>query len=105
MLWSFNSFLFFLSYPDQDLYYYYLLFIIIVFALFYRHVAARQDNLQCVLLFLTRGARPDIVNGIGQQPLDCAVEGSDCYNAINTTAELRKMTSSAKERTNRILTK
>lgn len=68
------------------------------------HVAARQDNLQCVLLFLTRGARPDIVNGIGQYPLDCAVVGSDCYNAINTTTELRKMTSSAKERTNRILT-
>ncbi|XP_034247421.1 histone-lysine N-methyltransferase EHMT2 isoform X2 [Thrips palmi] len=68
------------------------------------HVAARQDNLQCVLLFLTRGARPDIVNGIGQHPLDCSLVGSDCYNAINTTAELRKMTSSAKERTNRILT-
>lgn len=70
-----------------------------------RHVAARQDKLECVLLFLSRGAKPDVVNRAGQQALDCAVEGGDCYNAINTTAELRKMTSSAKERTIKILSK
>lgn len=68
------------------------------------HVAARQDNLDCVLLFLSRGGRPDLVNKLGQQPLDCAVEGGDCYNSINTTSELRKMTKSAKERTTKILT-
>lgn len=67
------------------------------------HVAARQDNLQCVLLFLSRGAKPDLANVIGQQAIDCALESGDCYNAINTTAELRKMTKSSKERTNKIL--
>ncbi|KAK3928595.1 Histone-lysine N-methyltransferase EHMT2 [Frankliniella fusca] len=67
------------------------------------HVAARQDNLECVLLFLSRGAKPDVANVMGQQAIDCASEGGDCYNAINTTAELRKMTKSAKERTSKIL--
>lgn len=67
------------------------------------HVAARQNNLQCVMLFLSRGAKPETANGAGQQALDCALAGGDCYNAINTTAELRKMTRSSKERTIKIL--
>ncbi|KAM7392086.1 hypothetical protein PAMP_022722 [Pampus punctatissimus] len=52
------------------------------------HVAARENHLECVMLFLSRGADVSQRNREGQTPLDCCVYGSKVWTALNTNKKL-----------------
>uniref|UniRef100_A0A4W6G3Z0 Euchromatic histone-lysine N-methyltransferase 1a n=1 Tax=Lates calcarifer TaxID=8187 RepID=A0A4W6G3Z0_LATCA len=52
------------------------------------HVAARENHLQCVMLFLSRGADVTQRNKEGETALDCCIYGSDVWKALNTNKKL-----------------
>ncbi|XP_053276349.1 histone-lysine N-methyltransferase EHMT1a [Pleuronectes platessa] len=52
------------------------------------HVAAREDRMECVMLFLSRGADVSLRNKEGQTALDCSVYGSNMWTALNTNKRL-----------------
>lgn len=49
---------------------------------YFRHIAARQNNYNTVLVLLARGADVSVANGIGETALDCSGQNSLCYKAI-----------------------
>ncbi|KAL7391599.1 hypothetical protein ABVT39_011542 [Epinephelus coioides] len=52
------------------------------------HVAARENHLECVMLFLSRGADISQKNKEEETPLDCCVYGSKVWTALNTNKKL-----------------
>uniref|UniRef100_A0A8C3G5Z7 Euchromatic histone-lysine N-methyltransferase 1a n=1 Tax=Cyclopterus lumpus TaxID=8103 RepID=A0A8C3G5Z7_CYCLU len=48
------------------------------------HVAARENHLECVMLFLSRGADINQKNKERETALDCCVYGSKVWTALNT---------------------
>nr|XP_057926958.1 histone-lysine N-methyltransferase EHMT1-like isoform X2 [Doryrhamphus excisus] len=52
------------------------------------HVAAREDHLECVMLFLSRGVDLRQKNREGQTALDCCTNGSNVWMALNTSKKL-----------------
>ncbi|XP_074527144.1 histone-lysine N-methyltransferase EHMT2-like isoform X2 [Halichoeres trimaculatus] len=52
------------------------------------HVAARENHLECVMLFLSRGADVNHRNREGETALDCCVHGSKVWTALNTNKKL-----------------
>ncbi|CAG5918525.1 unnamed protein product [Menidia menidia] len=52
------------------------------------HVAARENHLECVMLFLCRGADVTQTNKEGQTALDCCVCGSKVWTALKTNKKL-----------------
>ncbi|XP_029017964.1 histone-lysine N-methyltransferase EHMT1-like [Betta splendens] len=52
------------------------------------HVAAREKHLECVTLFLSRGADVSQRNKEGETALDCCVYGSRVWMALNTNKKL-----------------
>ncbi|CAK6977873.1 LOW QUALITY PROTEIN: histone-lysine N-methyltransferase EHMT1a [Scomber scombrus] len=52
------------------------------------HVAARENHLECVMLFLSRGADVSQRNREGQTALDCCVYSSKVWTALNTNKKL-----------------
>ncbi|XP_044218862.1 histone-lysine N-methyltransferase EHMT1a [Thunnus albacares] len=52
------------------------------------HVAARENHLECVMLFLSRGADVSQRNREGQTALDCCVYGSKVWTALNANKKL-----------------
>lgn len=72
----------------------------------FRHIAARQNAYECVILLLARGARVDMHNRAGVLPLDCVVGApNDTYTAIKLNVELRNLTLNVQKRAQKILTK
>ncbi|XP_026199131.1 histone-lysine N-methyltransferase EHMT1a isoform X2 [Anabas testudineus] len=52
------------------------------------HVAARENHLECVMLFLSRGADVTQRNREGETALDCCIYGSKVWTALNTNRKL-----------------
>ncbi|CAJ1068690.1 histone-lysine N-methyltransferase EHMT1-like [Xyrichtys novacula] len=52
------------------------------------HVAARENHLECVMLFLSRGADVNQRNREGETALDCCIHGSKVWTALNTNKKL-----------------
>nr|XP_046241618.1 histone-lysine N-methyltransferase EHMT1a isoform X2 [Scatophagus argus] len=52
------------------------------------HVAARENHLECVMLFLSRGADVNQRNRDGETVQDCCVYGSKVWTALNTNKKL-----------------
>ncbi|XP_035496294.2 histone-lysine N-methyltransferase EHMT1a isoform X4 [Scophthalmus maximus] len=52
------------------------------------HVAARENHMECVMLFLSRGADVTQRNKEGQTALECCVFGSNVWTALNTNKKL-----------------
>uniref|UniRef100_A0A671YU30 Euchromatic histone-lysine N-methyltransferase 1a n=1 Tax=Sparus aurata TaxID=8175 RepID=A0A671YU30_SPAAU len=52
------------------------------------HVAARENHLECVMLFLSRGADVNQRNREGEVVSDCCVYGSKVWTALNTNKKL-----------------
>uniref|UniRef100_A0AAQ5YZJ7 Euchromatic histone-lysine N-methyltransferase 1a n=1 Tax=Amphiprion ocellaris TaxID=80972 RepID=A0AAQ5YZJ7_AMPOC len=52
------------------------------------HVAAREQHLECVMLFLSRGADISQRNRDGETALDCCKCGSKVWMALNTNKKL-----------------
>ncbi|XP_039875157.1 histone-lysine N-methyltransferase EHMT1a [Simochromis diagramma] len=52
------------------------------------HVAARENHLECVMLFLSRGADVSQRNRDGETALDCCASGSKVWTALNTNKKL-----------------
>uniref|UniRef100_A0A8C3A6V7 Euchromatic histone-lysine N-methyltransferase 1a n=1 Tax=Cyclopterus lumpus TaxID=8103 RepID=A0A8C3A6V7_CYCLU len=52
------------------------------------HVAARENHLECVMLFLSRGADINQKNKERETALDCCVYGSKVWTALNTNKKL-----------------
>uniref|UniRef100_A0A672GTL0 Histone-lysine N-methyltransferase EHMT1-like n=1 Tax=Salarias fasciatus TaxID=181472 RepID=A0A672GTL0_SALFA len=52
------------------------------------HVAARENHLECVVLFLSRGADVSLRNVEGQTALDCCLTGSKVWAALNANKKL-----------------
>uniref|UniRef100_I3JNL0 Euchromatic histone-lysine N-methyltransferase 1a n=1 Tax=Oreochromis niloticus TaxID=8128 RepID=I3JNL0_ORENI len=52
------------------------------------HVAARENHLECVMLFLSRGADVSQRNRDGETALDCCACGSKVWTALNTNKKL-----------------
>ncbi|CAN9512740.1 unnamed protein product [Ophioblennius macclurei] len=52
------------------------------------HVAARENHLECVVLFLSRGADVSLRNAEGQTALDCCPCGSKVWAALNANKKL-----------------
>ncbi|XP_034547913.1 histone-lysine N-methyltransferase EHMT1a isoform X2 [Notolabrus celidotus] len=52
------------------------------------HVAARENHLECVMLFLSRGADVNQKNREGATPLDCCAHSSKVWTALNTNKKL-----------------
>ena len=56
------------------------------------HIALRQDNYECALLLVTRGARLDIANNQGQLPAHCLNnENSKASSLIQLGTTLQKL--------------
>lgn len=53
------------------------------------HIAARENHLECVMLFLSRGADVSHKNREDETALDCCVHGSKVWTALNTSKKLR----------------
>ncbi|KAF4527093.1 hypothetical protein B566_EDAN015366 [Ephemera danica] len=54
-----------------------------------------DENYECVLLLLARGARVDARNVAGDRPLDCCPHPrTDCYTAINMNVQLQNLLTS-----------
>ncbi|KAG8011663.1 Histone-lysine N-methyltransferase EHMT1 [Nibea albiflora] len=52
------------------------------------HVAARENHLECVMLFLSRGADVNHRNKEGETVRDCCTFGSKVWTALNTNKKL-----------------
>ncbi|TKS78009.1 Histone-lysine N-methyltransferase EHMT1 [Collichthys lucidus] len=52
------------------------------------HVAARENHLECVMLFLSRGADVNHRNKEGETVRDCSTFGSKVWTALNTNKKL-----------------
>ncbi|XP_029294652.1 histone-lysine N-methyltransferase EHMT1a [Cottoperca gobio] len=52
------------------------------------HVAARENHLECVMLFLSRGADVNQKNREGETAVDCCVYGSKVWTSLNTNKKL-----------------
>ncbi|KAJ0068009.1 hypothetical protein NL108_014945, partial [Boleophthalmus pectinirostris] len=52
------------------------------------HIAARENHLDCVMLFLSRGSDVNQRNKEGGTPLDCCPFGSKVWTALNTNKKL-----------------
>ncbi|XP_072289075.1 histone-lysine N-methyltransferase EHMT1a isoform X2 [Eucyclogobius newberryi] len=52
------------------------------------HIAARENHLDCVMLFLSRGSDVNQRNKEDATPLDCCVYGSKVWTALNTNKKL-----------------
>ncbi|XP_056149726.1 histone-lysine N-methyltransferase EHMT1a [Lampris incognitus] len=52
------------------------------------HVAVRENHLECVMLFLSRGADVSLRNREGETALDCCSQSSKVWNALNTNKKL-----------------
>ncbi|KAJ3604307.1 hypothetical protein NHX12_029048 [Muraenolepis orangiensis] len=52
------------------------------------HVAARQNHLECVMMFLARGGNVTLRNRDGETPLDCCAYGSKVWAALATNKKL-----------------
>uniref|UniRef100_A0A8C5F5Y6 Euchromatic histone-lysine N-methyltransferase 1a n=1 Tax=Gadus morhua TaxID=8049 RepID=A0A8C5F5Y6_GADMO len=52
------------------------------------HIAARQNHLECVMLFLARGGDVTLRNRDGETALDCCAYGSKVWSALATNKKL-----------------
>ncbi|XP_051924172.1 histone-lysine N-methyltransferase EHMT1a isoform X2 [Hippocampus zosterae] len=52
------------------------------------HVAARENHLECVMLFLSNGVNLNLRNREGQTALDCCINGSNVWMALNASKKL-----------------
>ncbi|CAL1615271.1 unnamed protein product [Knipowitschia caucasica] len=52
------------------------------------HIAARENHLDCVMLFLSRGSDVNQRNKEGATPLDCCHYSSKVWSALNTNKKL-----------------
>ncbi|XP_077378022.1 histone-lysine N-methyltransferase EHMT1a isoform X2 [Festucalex cinctus] len=52
------------------------------------HVAARENHLECVMLFLSDGVTLNKKNREGQTALDCCIHGSQVWVALNANKKL-----------------
>uniref|UniRef100_A0A671S7H1 Histone-lysine N-methyltransferase EHMT1-like n=1 Tax=Sinocyclocheilus anshuiensis TaxID=1608454 RepID=A0A671S7H1_9TELE len=52
------------------------------------HIAVRQNQLDCVMLFLSRGADVNLNNKDGETPLDCCSVNSKMWTILNTNKKL-----------------
>ncbi|KAJ0019648.1 hypothetical protein NQD34_007217 [Periophthalmus magnuspinnatus] len=52
------------------------------------HIATRENHLDCVMLFLSRGSDVNQRNKEGATPLDCCTFGSKVWTALNTNKKL-----------------
>uniref|UniRef100_A0A8C2KBL6 Euchromatic histone-lysine N-methyltransferase 1a n=1 Tax=Cyprinus carpio TaxID=7962 RepID=A0A8C2KBL6_CYPCA len=52
------------------------------------HIAVRQNQLDCVMLFLSRGADVNLKNKDGETPLDCCSITSKMWTILNTNKKL-----------------
>ncbi|XP_067294978.1 histone-lysine N-methyltransferase EHMT1a isoform X3 [Pseudorasbora parva] len=52
------------------------------------HIAVRQNQLDCVMLFLSRGADVNLKNRDGETPLDCCIINSKMWTILNTNKKL-----------------
>lgn len=56
------------------------------------HIALRQDHYECVVLFLMRRARLDLVNKNGQKPVECIVaKNPKCATIVKLTTTLNDL--------------
>uniref|UniRef100_A0A672TDH5 Histone-lysine N-methyltransferase EHMT1-like n=1 Tax=Sinocyclocheilus grahami TaxID=75366 RepID=A0A672TDH5_SINGR len=52
------------------------------------HIAVRQNQLDCVMLFLSRGADVNLKNKDGETPLNCCSVNSKMWTILNTNKKL-----------------
>ncbi|XP_016344564.1 histone-lysine N-methyltransferase EHMT1-like [Sinocyclocheilus anshuiensis] len=52
------------------------------------HIAVRQNQLDCVMLFLSRGVDVNLKNKDGETPLDCCSINSKMWTILNTNKKL-----------------
>ncbi|PIK41489.1 putative histone-lysine N-methyltransferase EHMT1, partial [Apostichopus japonicus] len=69
------------------------------------HVAARENNLGCVTQLLMKKANATICNKEGETPLDCAVNKSDVWMAMEANLRINIYVQKRNLRTERILSR
>uniref|UniRef100_A0A3P8Q8S6 Euchromatic histone-lysine N-methyltransferase 1a n=1 Tax=Astatotilapia calliptera TaxID=8154 RepID=A0A3P8Q8S6_ASTCA len=69
------------------------------------HVAARENHLECILLFLSRGADVSQRNRDGETALDCCASGSKVWTALNTNKKLTDARRGREGRGERVLSR
>uniref|UniRef100_A0A674HBS1 Euchromatic histone lysine methyltransferase 2 n=1 Tax=Taeniopygia guttata TaxID=59729 RepID=A0A674HBS1_TAEGU len=69
------------------------------------HIAARESYHDCVSLFLSRGADPEVRNKEGDSPLDLSPERSDVWVALTLNRKLRQGAAGRGLRTERIVSR
>lgn len=55
----------------------------------FRHIAAREDRYNCVIVLLARGANVSLVNKNNETPLECLPEDGESYNVIALNLKLQ----------------
>lgn len=71
----------------------------------FRHIGARQDNYNSVLMLLARGADVDLMNKLGETALECVPQLGDCYNAIALNVHLLAVKDAPRKSQKVVLTK
>lgn len=70
-----------------------------------RHIAARQNHTDAVVLLLTRGAKLDVLNSKSQMPIDCALADSDVYLQLTLNSKVLQIMKQNNIRTEKILSR
>lgn len=71
----------------------------------HRHIAARQNHTDAVVLLLTRGAQLDVLNTKNQTPVDCALPDSDVYLQLTLNSKVLEIMKQNNIRTEKILSR
>jgi len=77
----------------------------IIIDIFFRHIAARQDQYAVSVLLLARGAKIGEVNAIGETAVNCCVSDGDTMAALRLNAKVNELSEHMWEKTVKILTK
>uniref|UniRef100_A0A8C8SUI2 [histone H3]-lysine(9) N-methyltransferase n=1 Tax=Pelusios castaneus TaxID=367368 RepID=A0A8C8SUI2_9SAUR len=69
------------------------------------HIAARESYHDCVMLFLSRGADPEVRNKEGDCPVDLTLENSEVWFALQLNRKIRQGILNRAMRTERIISR
>lgn len=73
--------------------------------IYFRHIAARQDQYAVSVLLLARGAKIGEVNAAGETAVNCCASDGDTMAALRLNAKVNELAEHMWERTIKILTK
>ena len=71
----------------------------------HRHIAARQNHTDAVVLLLTRGAQLEVLNSKNQTPVNCALADSDVYLQLTLNSKVLEIMKQNNIRTEKILSR